>query len=119
MGKFIAWGRPWWRARWPGLRRLPRLALGWACLVLGVLGVVLPVLPGFPFLVAGAALIGRRNRTLRWCSTHGKLALRRWAALDHPLAGPVGRWALRQQQGASCQRRRLYWRYQSWRRRGA
>jgi uncharacterized membrane protein YbaN (DUF454 family) len=91
--------------------------LGWGCLVLGVLGVILPILPGFPFLLLGAGLVGRRDRTLRWCSTQGKLALRRWAALDHRLAGPVGRWALRQQQGASCQRRRLTWRYRAWRRR--
>jgi hypothetical protein len=51
MGKFIAWGRLWRQTRWPHLRRLPRLALGWVCLALGVLGVVLPILPGFPFLV--------------------------------------------------------------------
>ncbi|HEX5504078.1 MAG TPA: hypothetical protein VFW96_15740, partial [Thermomicrobiales bacterium] len=93
-------------------------ALGWGCLLLGVLGVLLPILPGMPFLLLGAALLGRRDRALRWCSARGKLALRRWAALERPLVGAVGRWALRQQRQASRRRRRLAWRYRAWRRAG-
>ncbi|HNP72378.1 MAG TPA: hypothetical protein PKK15_14760 [Kouleothrix sp.] len=96
-----------WKHTWPVLRP----ALGWTCIALGLLGVVLPVIPGLPLLFPGIALVGRRTWLIRWASVQIKRALRRWAPLRLPLIGPVGLWALRAQQQISRQRRRLAWRY--------
>ncbi|HRC76656.1 MAG TPA: hypothetical protein PLO33_13355, partial [Kouleothrix sp.] len=45
------------RLVWPVVRQV----LGWLFIILGVLGLVLPVLQGVLFLVIGVALVGRRN----------------------------------------------------------
>lgn len=42
-----------------------RLVLGLVLLGLGVVGSLLPVVPGVPFLVAGAAVLGRDHRLVR------------------------------------------------------
>ena len=89
------------------LWRSARLILGWAFIALGVLGVILPVLPGTIWLIIGALLIGRRSRILRRASVAGKRFLRRWAAHPHPVVGAVGRWALQSQRDTSRQLRRL------------
>lgn len=34
---------------------------GWVLVVVGLLGLVVPVLPGIPFLLAGVALLGREH----------------------------------------------------------
>jgi hypothetical protein len=94
-----------WRLIWPVLRQV----LGWIFILLGLLGLALPILQGVIFLVIGIALVGRRNRLIRWASVSFKLFLRRWAALPTPLIGPLGRMALRGQQEISRQRRRLHW----------
>ncbi len=83
---------------WSSTWRYARPTLGWVCIGVGVLGLALPLLPGVPLLVLGLALV------------HGKVFLRRWAALPTPIIGRVGRWALRVQQRISCQRRQLTWR---------
>lgn len=106
-----------WRSLWLSAR----LILGWAFIVVGILGVILPVLPGMPFLLIGSLLIGRRSRLLRQASVWGKRTLRRWAALDRPIVGAAGRWALRTQRDTSCQLRRITWwcleRQAAWQRR--
>jgi hypothetical protein len=61
----------------------------------GGLGLALPLLPGVPVLVLGIALVGRRTWIIRWAGIHGKLVLRRWAALRTPVIGRAGRWARR------------------------
>jgi hypothetical protein len=96
-----------WGILWPVLRQV----LGWIFILLGLVGLVLPILQGVIFLVIGIALVGRRNRLIRWVSVCLKLFLRRWAALSTPLIGPLGRMALRGQQELSRQRRRLHWWY--------
>jgi len=94
-----------WRLTWPVLRQV----LGWIFILLGLLGLVLPILQGVIFLVIGIALVGRRNPLIRRASVSFKLFLRRWAALPTPLIGRLGRVALRGQQEVSRQRRRLHW----------
>ena len=39
------------------LRKLIRHVAGWGCIILGVLGCILPILPGLVFLAAGAMLL--------------------------------------------------------------
>ncbi len=92
---------------WPVTRQV----IGWIFIILGLVGLVLPLLQGVLFLVIGIALVGRRNWLIRWTSVRCKLFLRRWAALPTPVVGPVGRLALRGQQRVSRQRRRLHWWY--------
>ena len=41
--------RPW--VSWPAVWRAIRPVLGWICIAIGLLGVVLPIFPGMPFLV--------------------------------------------------------------------
>jgi uncharacterized protein len=40
-----------------GWTRLARQSAGWVLLALGVLGIIIPILPGLPLLVAGFALL--------------------------------------------------------------
>jgi hypothetical protein len=94
-----------WQVAWPILRQ----ALGWFCILLGLIGLVLPVLQGVIFLVIGISLVGRRNIVLRWASVGFKRFLRSWAASPYPILAVPGRWALHGQHQLSRQRRRLYW----------
>jgi hypothetical protein len=90
---------------WPIVRQV----LGWFFIGLGLLGIVLPVLQGVLFLMIGIALVGRRNVVIRWAAVRFKQFVRRWAALDLPLIGSLGRLALRAQQESSRRRRQLHW----------
>jgi uncharacterized protein len=56
--------------------RLFYLALGWLCVALGVLGIILPILPTTPFLLLAVAAFSRSSPELA-----AKLR-------NHPLAGP-------------------------------
>ena len=93
-----------WRLAWPVFRQV----LGWLFILLGLVGLVLPILQGVIFLVIGIALVGRRHPLIRYVSVYFKLFLRRWAAIQTPVIGPLGRMALRGQQEVSRQRRRLH-----------
>lgn len=39
--------------------------LGFLMIGIGVIGTILPVMPGFPFLLAGAALLGKDHPIVR------------------------------------------------------
>jgi hypothetical protein len=93
-----------WRVIWPVFRQV----LGWLFILLGLIGLVLPILQGVIFLVIGIALVGRRHPLIRYVSVYFKLFLRRWAAIETPVIGPLGCMALRGQQQVSRQRRRLH-----------
>jgi hypothetical protein len=97
--------------------RLLRQVLGWFFILLGLLGLVLPVLQGVLFLVIGVALVGRRNWLIRRSALVFKRFLRRWAAVRSPLVGGAGRIALRAQWKYSRESRHLHRRYAEWRQR--
>ena len=97
--------------------RLLRQVLGWVFILLGLLGLVLPVLQGVLFLVIGVALVGRRNWLIRRSTLIFKRLLRRWAAVQNPMIGGAGRFALRAQWKCSRESRRLHRRYAEWRQR--
>lgn len=86
-----------------------RLLIGGGLITLGILGVILPILPGMPFLILGTLVIGRRSRLLRLASVGGKQALRRWAKHERPLVGNVGRWGLEAQRDSSRRLRHIFW----------
>src|SRR5215217_7566904 len=94
-----------------------RQVLGWFFILLGLLGLVLPVLQGVLFLVIGVALVGRRNWLIRRSTLVFKRLLRRWAAVQTPLVGAAGRIALRAQWKCSRESRHLHRRYTVWRQR--
>lgn len=100
--------RSWLQKMW----HFARPWVGWSFICIGILGCLLPVLPGLPFLFIGVALVGRRTWVIRWCAVQYKLFVRRWAMLPHPLVARMGRLALLAQQETSRQRRRLYWWHQ-------
>ena len=41
------------------MKQLTVIALGWMFTVVGILGVVVPILPGIPLLLVGLVLLGR------------------------------------------------------------
>ena len=47
------------------VRRIAVLALGWGFIVLGIVGLVLPVLQGILFLLIGLALLSSESKTAR------------------------------------------------------
>lgn len=83
--------------------------LGWLLIVVGLIGMPMPIMNGVIFLVIGLALVGQRNRVIRWSRVQIKLLLQWWAALDTPLVGPLGRLAQRSAQAISRQHRRMRW----------
>lgn len=57
------------------------LAAGWLCTVLGIIGLILPVMPGTVFLIAAA-----------WCFSRSSPRFESWL-VSHPRLGPqVVRW---------------------------
>ncbi|HEU5101830.1 MAG TPA: hypothetical protein VFU22_22570 [Roseiflexaceae bacterium] len=102
-----------WRLLWPVIRH----TLGWLFIVLGLIGLVLPVLQGVLLLAIGIALVGRRNWLIRRSTLLFKRFLRRWARVKTPVVGPAGRMALRAQWKCSRESRHLHRRYAEWHRR--
>ncbi len=47
--------------------RIVRLVLGWTCLVLGVVGLFVPILQGVLLILIGMALLSRDSRWARRC----------------------------------------------------
>ncbi|MFQ3660838.1 MAG: hypothetical protein SNJ69_00445 [Chloroflexaceae bacterium] len=83
--------------------------LGWFFIVIGLIGMPMPIVNGLIFLLIGLALVGPRNRVIRWSRVHLKLFLKAWARHSHPLIGWVGHVAQRSAQEISRQHRRLRW----------
>jgi len=96
---------------------LLRQVLGWFFILLGLLGLVLPVLQGVLFLVIGVALVSRRNWLIRRSVLIFKRFLRRWAAAQSPFLSRTGRIALRAQWKCSRESRYLHRRFTEWRQR--
>ncbi|MBZ5590396.1 MAG: hypothetical protein LAO05_17740 [Acidobacteriia bacterium] len=82
-----------------GIRRVARHVLGWGFLVLGVAGLVLPILQGWLFIAIGALLLSPDvplfGRLLRWVEEHFPLlrphlhrARRRVSGSEDPPAAP-------------------------------
>ncbi|OAN18530.1 hypothetical protein A3K86_06480 [Photobacterium jeanii] len=59
------------------IKRFFLLAIGWFCVVLGVIGIFLPLLPTTPFLLLASA-----------CFMRGSPKLSRWLH-QHPTFGPI------------------------------
>lgn len=54
-----------------------RRPVGIVCLIIGVLGWILPILPGWPFIIPAVALLGRRDPMIRLPHIWLRRALRR------------------------------------------
>jgi hypothetical protein len=72
------------------LRPLMRRSLGLFCLCLGVAGVLLPILPGWPFLIVCGRLLGPRDPLLRRMLAAGHRGLRRLRHAERPLLRGLG-----------------------------
>ncbi len=46
-------------------KRIAILALGWGFILLGIVGLVVPILQGFLFLLIGLALLSSESKTAR------------------------------------------------------
>lgn len=86
---------PEWRVPLPLWKRSLYIFLGIVCLVLGVVGWLVPVITGIPFYVAAVAFLGASSRLARRCINWGdrKLPLRarvllRAGRLEHPKPAP-------------------------------
>ena len=71
--------------------RMARRSLALLCVLIGVAGCILPIIPGLPFFVLAARLLGRRDRQLRRAIVSGRLTLRRMRAARQPLLRRAGR----------------------------
>jgi len=77
-------------ARRPIPPRTIRRSLALLCVLLGVTGCIMPILPGLPFFVVAARLLGPRDRQLRRVIVAGRQALRRLRAAHQPLLRRAG-----------------------------
>ncbi|WP_299380594.1 YbaN family protein [uncultured Kiloniella sp.] len=62
-----------------GIRRICLIGLGWICVVLGLIGIVLPLLPTTPFLLVAL-----------WAFSHSSERFHNWL-YQHHLFGPMVR----------------------------
>lgn len=83
--------------------------LGWVLIIVGLIGMPMPVVNGLIFLVIGLALVGPRNRLIRWSRVQIKLLLDWWAARKTPLIGSLGRLARSAAREVSRKHRRMRW----------
>jgi hypothetical protein len=60
------------------------------CILLGVTGCILPIMPGLPFLIVGGRLLGPRDRLLRRAIVGGRRLLRRLRSSRQPLLRRAG-----------------------------
>lgn len=97
------------QASLPALIGYARTTLGWCSIVIGVLGIILPVLPGVPFLIIGGQLIGQRDPYLRRARVYTRLALRHLAQSETPALRCIGRGARQAGRQTVLCRRRLGW----------
>lgn len=74
------------------LLRLARRALGFFFLIVGLLGAIFPVIPGWPALIPAILLLGRRDRTLRLGHLLARRALRWARSAEAPQLRRLGRW---------------------------
>lgn len=63
--------------------RIIRLTAGWALIVLGLIGTLIPVLPQIPFLIVGALLLAPHIRMFRRISA--------WFHKKYPKSRPLAR----------------------------
>jgi hypothetical protein len=73
-------------------RSLIRRIAGWSLIALGILGCVLPVLPGLVLIALGILVIGPHDPLLRRLATLVRIALRRWSRVKQPHLRRLGRW---------------------------
>lgn len=75
-----------------GPLHLARRVLGFAFLGIGILGALLPIIPGWPGIFIAIVLLGRRDRVLRLLHLLGRRSLRRLRAARGPRLRRFGRW---------------------------
>ena len=76
-------------------RSMIRRILGWSSIVLGLLGIVLPVLPGLIFIAVGIVLLGPHDPALRRMAIAIRMILRRWSQTKQRHMREIGRFARR------------------------
>ena len=74
----------------PNLLPLARRSLGLFCLGLGIAGVLLPILPGWPFLMVSGRMLGSRDPMLRRMLLAGHRGMRRLRQAQRPLPRYLG-----------------------------
>ena len=72
------------------LGSLLRRMLGLLCLALGIAGVLLPILPGWPLLLVCGRLLGPHDPLLRRMLATGHHGLRRLRQAERPLLRQAG-----------------------------
>jgi hypothetical protein len=60
------------------------------CIFIGIAGCILPIIPGLPFFVVAARLLGPRDRLLRRAIMLGERSLRRLRRARQPLLRSLG-----------------------------
>ncbi len=67
-----------------------RRVVGMILLVIGVLGLLMPILPGWPFLIPAIALLGRRDPLIRFSHMVVRRVLRWLRKNRHPQLRRLG-----------------------------
>lgn len=90
-----------------GLSHYLRFIIASIFIVIGILGVILPVLPGTVWFIIASLIIGRRSLLLRRLSVAGKRMLRRWTKHRNGFVRWIGRWSVEMQCDTSRRLRRI------------
>lgn len=64
--------------------------LGIICLLIALAGFILPIIPGWPFIVPAVLLLGRRDPLLRWLNMTLRHGLRVMRRSQQPLVRMLG-----------------------------
>ena len=63
---------------WRLVKKPARIALAILMILVGILGLILPILPGWAFLVPGVVLLAPNTRFSRWVKRTARRAKGRW-----------------------------------------
>lgn len=88
---------------------LLRPLVGWSLIGIGLVCIPVPIVNGTLMIIAGVAVVGHRNRLIRWSRVNLKLFLYRWSRFPNAFVSAAGAWALRIAQEISRRHRRFRW----------
>lgn len=74
------------------VNKMKRKIIGWICLILGIIGSILPVMPGIVFFMLGVILLKDNNTFVRWLWYQCQARIPKFKELSDAAMPKVEKW---------------------------